>query len=174
MTVVAAAAVLLVAATGCGGGSADGPAPEVGATSAQPTEDLGVGAMYFGECGSVSTEEFTSLTGLGGVQLQERNTVGCRWESGSIEGGHGSFSWYRGSPIQRERTLVERVGRLPEDLTVGPMTGYVAEASSLCEVGLASGGDFFLWSVLYPESRIGGDLCGPVEELARLTVERAQ
>jgi hypothetical protein len=170
---IAAASALTI--SGCGN---DGDPPDEsegsGTASATAEEDLGVGALYFGECGSVSTEEFAQVTGLGTLELVERNSVGCRWESVTGDGGHGSFSWYRGSPILRERTLVERSGRFVEDITMGSMSGYVGWTSGLCEVGLSSGEDFFVWSVLYPSGGTGAMICDPVKALAQLTVDRAQ
>ena len=66
LTLAAAA----LAAAGCGAGDDPSVADRPDAPAAP--EDLGVGAMYFGECGSVPTEEFAQLTGLGGVQFAQQ------------------------------------------------------------------------------------------------------
>lgn len=125
-------------------------------------------------CGGVSDDEFREIAGMPATMTSLRNLVGCQFDApGAPE--HGSFSWYRGSPIGRERAIVDTVGRTVRDVTIGGRDGYVAQTrdGSLCEVGIAMGDDFFVWSlVLSPV--LGHDACASAQQFAALTVERAQ
>jgi hypothetical protein len=58
----------------------------------------------FPQCGGVTDETVNKLTQINGLVNTAKNSVGCQWlAGGGILGPHFSFSWYRGSPIGRER-----------------------------------------------------------------------
>ena len=168
---VAAALAALVA--GCGS------AEHSQSSSSEPSSSQGQGqalaAPFFGECGSVTDEEvrdaavvpvFTSIT---------RNSVGCEWEAAGFSGPSVSFSWYRGSPIDRERSGSELIGRPSDDIEVAGQPGFLAATDGyLCEVGVGFGEDFVHWSVTYGNQSPTADPCEVATDLAELTVERAQ
>ena len=60
----------------------------------------------FAECGGVSDQVMGQLTEIPGLVNTARNSAGCQWlAGGGVLGPHFSFSWFRGSPIGRERKL---------------------------------------------------------------------
>ncbi|WP_149360540.1 DUF3558 domain-containing protein [Lolliginicoccus suaedae] len=169
---VAALAMLLA---GCSSGEPEDG--EAGSGNDQESTVLREAGLFFGECGGVSTDELMALTGIRGVRLQERNSVGCRWES-SLFGPHASFSWYRGSPIGRERAVVELSGRGVRDVSVagpsGELTGFAGWGRFICEVSIQSNSDFFVWSVVFAEELSDDEMCRRVLALAEATVNRAE
>ncbi|WFR73832.1 DUF3558 domain-containing protein [Prescottella defluvii] len=165
-----AAAALLLA--GCGGaGSGDAASGEASASTAH-----GAGP-FFGECGSVTDDEVANAFGVPGFGAVVRNSVGCEWQSSAQDGQgspHVSFSWYRGSPIGRERVGSELIGRPATDIEIGGHPGFVASFSSrLCELGVQFGDDFVHWSIAYVDAAPTADPCRAARQLAELTVERA-
>lgn len=168
-----AALALLVAALVAGCGSSPDQAPPAEQEEAGHSEfDAAVPGPFLGACGSVTADRVADV--LPGPALVEvRTGVGCDWRApGTGEGA--SFTWYRGSPIGRERALVEATGRRVQELSIGDFDGYVARQGEgwICEVALGVEEDFFLWSVAgaYP----GVDLCAAATELATGTVEGAR
>nr|WP_225443769.1 DUF3558 domain-containing protein [Lolliginicoccus lacisalsi] len=174
MLAVGVAAVAFLATACSPGGTGDG-APT--ATSDAEGTVLREAGLFFGECGGVSTEDLMALTGIRGVRLQERNSVGCRWEGGFF-GPYASFSWYRGSPIGRERAVVELSGRGVRDVSVagpsGELTGFAGWGRFICEVSIQSNSDFFVWSVVFAEELSDDEMCRRVLALAEATVNRAE
>lgn len=168
----AGAAVLAFALAACA-------SPEEQAEPEQPqeTEQGAPAGLFFGECGGVSGDELMEVTGVRNVRLIERNSVGCRWEDPGFFGARASFSWYRGSPIGRERTLVEFAGRDVFDVTVqgpsGELHGFAGRGSGICEVSIESEADFFVWSVVFDLTNPPDDMCERVQTLAEMTVDRA-
>jgi hypothetical protein len=62
----------------------------------------------FPECGGVTDQTVAQQTRVTGLVNTARNSVGCQWlAGGGILGPHFSFTWYRGSPIGRERKTEE-------------------------------------------------------------------
>ena len=158
-----------MALTGCAGD--DGGSAAARSTSQVLVADPG---PFLQMCGGVSDEEFQEITGMAKPSSIRRNLVGCEYDNlGASE--HGSFSWYRGSPIGREHTIVDTVGRTVREISIGGQDGYEGKTSGgeLCEVGIAFGEDFFVWS-LVQQPQAGSDACTSAERLAALTVERAQ
>ncbi len=165
-----AAAVLLA---GCGGAGSDEGAP-----GAAPASSAGAPGPFFGECGSVTDDEVATVFGVPGFGTVVRNSVGCEWQLSAQDGQsspHVSFSWYRGSPIGRERAGSELIGRPATDIEIGGNPGFVASLSSrLCELGVQFGDDFVHWSIAYADATPTADPCGVARQLAELTVERAR
>lgn len=168
-----AALALLTAAlvAGCGSGQEQEP-PPADEEAGHSEFDAAVSGLFLGACGSATAAQVAAV--LPGPELVEvRTGVGCDWRApGTGEGA--SFTWYRGSPIGRERALVEATGRRVQQLSIGEFDGYVARQAEgwICEVALGVEEDFFLWSVAgaYP----GVDLCEAATELAAGTVEGAR
>ncbi len=178
---MALAAVAFLCAAACGGGAdAPGGAPPEAtgppAASAAPASS----GPFLGLCGSVTDEELSATTGFPQPMHVVRDPVGCQWDVGGLgEGPHASFTWYRGSPIGRERAIDNAVGRDVRDVTIEGAPGFVSRfRSTLCEVGVQYGDDFFLWSIDYgagaDDGPPRGDVCDAAKALAAMTAERAQ
>lgn len=167
LVAVGLAAVL----AGCGGAEdteADAPAAPVRPEATEP-------GPFFPECAGMTDQEVSEAFGMPPFTQVTRNSVGCVWEVGGSDGPSVTYSWYRGSPIGRERAGSELIGRPAEDIDIGGNPGFIASAASyLCEVGIAFGGDFVHWSVMYGNSQPTNDPCQVARVLAERTVERAQ
>lgn len=139
------------------------------------TADSAASGPFFGQCGSVDDEEVVRAFAVPAFTMITRNSVGCEWEVAGFSGPSVSFSWYRGSPIDRERSGSELIGRPAEDIEIDGHPGFSAATDDyLCEVGVQFGKDFMHWSVTYGDRPPTGDPCGVAKQLAELTVERAQ
>lgn len=162
---------VIFALTGCGG-EGDAPAATPAApVRPEPTEP----GPFIDECGAVTDAEVTEAFGMPPFTRITRNSVGCVWEVGGANGPSVTYSWYRGSPIGRERAGSELVGRPAADIEIGGHPGFIASAASyLCELGVQFGGDFVHWSIMYGNSRPTHDPCQVARTLAEKTVERAQ
>ena len=99
---------------GCGGdGDDSGTAP-----AAQSLPQVTDPGPFFGQCGSVTDDEVAKAFGMPPFTGVTRNSVGCEWETAGIGGPSVTFSWYRGSPIGRERAGSELIGRPATDIDV--------------------------------------------------------
>jgi hypothetical protein len=134
----------------------------------------------FPQCGGVSDETVTKLTQVTGLVNTAQNSVGCQWlAGGGILGPHFSFSWYRGSPIGRERKTEELSRSSVEDINIDGHGGFVAVGNdptlgdSLCEVGIQFSDDFIEWSVNFSQKPFP-DACNVAKELARQSIENAK
>ncbi|MFD6858885.1 DUF3558 domain-containing protein [Rhodococcus sp. NPDC060090] len=173
--IVAMAALAGVFVAGCGSSADDqgGSGPET--TGLQVTEP----GPFFGECGSISDDEVQAAFALGEFSAVTRNSVGCEWET-YVGGPSVSFSWYRGSPIGRERAGSDLIGRPAVDVEIGGHPGFMGSAQNelgqtvLCEIGVDFGGDFIHWSVTYANFTPTADSCAVARDLAELSVERSQ
>lgn len=171
---LAAALVVPLLLAGCGS-AAETPAAQHPAAQGQKVADPG---PFLQMCGGVGDAEFLALAGLPPETKGLRNLVGCTWDDTSSgpmgSRGHGSFSWYRGSPIEREHSIVGITGRDVRAISIGGKDGYEARdhGGALCEVAVGLGDDFFLWSVV--QTAVDPDSCAVARELATLTVQRAQ
>lgn len=164
-------ATMSLLAAGCGGAGEESTEVE----DAAPSTERYVPGPFFGECGSVTDDEVVSAFGLGPFTSVTRNSVGCQWEISGFSGPSVSFSWYRGSPIGRERAGSELLGRPAQDITIDGNPGFEASLrDSLCEIGVQFGDDFMHWSVSYSDSPAARPPCDVGNELAELVVERAQ
>ena len=168
------AAVVLLGLTGCGSDS-DTATDDAQATSASQ----GPGP-FFGVCGGLSDEEVRTAFAVPSFAVVTRNSVGCEWEVSGPTGPSVSFSWYRGSPIGRERMGSELIGRPAADIEIAGQPGFEARSENatgvtyLCENGLQYGDDFVHFSVMYADSAPTADPCAVAENLMTLVAERAQ
>lgn len=169
---VSAAVLMLV--TGCG--SADNSeAPATDRSAVAPVLSPTDPGPMFGECGSVTDDEVVAALGVGTFTAITRNGVGCEWTISGSTGPSATFSWYRGSPIGRERAGSDLIGRPAADITIDGHAGFMASnAGVLCELGISFGGDFVHWSVNYGLGSPPRDPCGVGRSLMELTVSRAQ
>jgi hypothetical protein len=174
--VVALQAPLLAACPSDPTGPGGQPAPAT-STSAKPTAAHG---PFFPECGGVSEETIARLTGISGLVTTARNSVGCQWlVGGGIQGPWISFSWFRGSPIGRERASEERMRNTVDDINIDGHSGFVAIAvdskigKRLCDVAIQYQDDFFEWSIQYIR-KPPHDPCDDVIELSRQSIAAAK
>ncbi|EOM75575.1 DUF3558 domain-containing protein [Rhodococcus rhodnii] len=164
--------IVVIAAAGltaCGGDDAP-PAPPQAAASGEAEP-----GPFFDECGAVTDDEVARAFAVPGFTTVTRNSVGCEWEVAGTSGPSVTFSWYRGSPIGRERAGSELIGRAASDIEIAGQPGFVASAGNyLCELGVAFGGDFVHWSIMYGESAPTADPCDVARELAETSISRAE
>jgi hypothetical protein len=147
---------------------------EVPQTSA-PSENASHGP-FFPECGGISDEEMISQTRVPGLVNTAKTSVGCQWLSGgSILGPHFSFTWFRGSPIGRERKTEELTRASVEDINIEGHDGFLAIGddptlgTNLCEIGIQFEDDFIEWSISYNEKPFP-DACEVAKELTRQSI----
>ena len=174
LAVVAVAVIPVLAA--CSDSEPQGPV--VPSTEA-PQENISHGP-FFPQCGGVSDEEVGAVTEIPGLVNTAKTSVGCQWLSGgSILGPHISFSWFRGSPIGRERKTMELSRASVEDVSIEGHDGFVGIGEdlvlgrNLCEVGIGFGDDFIEWSVSYTQKPFP-DACEVAKELTRQSIVNAQ
>ncbi|HEX7824575.1 MAG TPA: DUF3558 domain-containing protein [Mycobacterium sp.] len=160
------------------GGSDQPSGPDVPSTAA-PSAGVKHGPM-FPECGGVTDQTVTEQTRVTGLVNTARNSVGCQWlAGGGILGPHFSFSWYRGSPIGRERKTEELSRATVEDITIEGHSGFIAMGddlvlgTSLCEIGIQYDDDFIEWSISFSEKPFP-DPCDVAKELTRQSIVNAK
>ncbi|KIQ18298.1 DUF3558 domain-containing protein [Rhodococcus sp. MEB064] len=168
---IAGAAVALASCSGASGDTAsDTPAT---------TASEGPGP-FFGVCGGLTDDEVLAAFAVPAFAVVTRNSVGCEWETSGPTGPSVSFSWYRGSPIGRERMGSELIGRPAEDIEIDGQPGFEARSENatgqtyLCENGLQYGDDFVHFSVMYADSVPTADPCAVARGLLETVAERAQ
>lgn len=166
-----AALTLVLAVAGCSGDDGDAT-PEPAAKPSQKVSPIG---PFFGECGSVTDDEVRAAFQVPSFANVTRNSVGCVWEVGGSSSPSVSFSWYRGSPIEREATGSDRIGRPPDWIEIQGQRAFVGSIpGQLCEIGVQYGDDFFHWSVTTGLNEGFVDTCDVAMKLADLTASRTR
>ena len=168
-----AAAVLIPLVAACSGNSSGSGSQPSGQANGPANASHG---PFFPECGGVSDQTVTQLTQVTGLVNTAKNSVGCQWlAGGGIIGPHFSFTWYRGSPIGRERKTEELSRTSVEDLNIDGHPGWVAVGTdpvlgdNLCEVGIQFADDFFEWSISFSDKPFPNP-CDVAKELARQSI----
>jgi len=171
LAVAAAAMIPVFAACSGNSGSSSPSAPQ----SPAPTQNATHGP-FFPECGGVTDQTLAEQTRVTGLVNTARNSVGCQWlQGGGILGPHFSFTWYRGSPIGRERKTEELSRASVEDINIEGHSGFVAlgedptVGNNLCEVGIQFQDDFIEWSISFSEQPYP-DPCDVAKELTRQSI----
>ena len=164
----AALSTLVLAA--CSGNSS---APANPTSPAPPSKQNATHGPFFPECGGISDQTVTQLTQINGLINTARNSVGCQWlAGGGILGPHFSFTWYRGSPVGRERKTEELSRASVDDINIEGHNGFIALGTdptlgnSLCEVGIQFSDDFIEWSISFSQKPFP-DPCEVATELTR-------
>jgi hypothetical protein len=150
-------------------------------SSSQPSPQQNAGhGPFFPECGGVSDQTVSQLTEVRGLINGSRNSAGCQWlQNGGIMGPHFSFTWYRGSPIGRERKTEELSRTSVDDINIDGHSGFIAVANdptlgdNLCEVGIQFQDDFIEWSISYQDKPFPPP-CNIAKELARQSIANAK
>jgi hypothetical protein len=131
---------------------------------------------FFPQCAGISDQEISKQTQIPGLVNTAATSVGCQWlAGGSILGPHFSFTWFRGSPIGRERKTEELSRTSVQDVNVEGKTGFIASnddptlGTNLCEIGIQFDDDFIEWSVSYAQKPFPPP-CDVAKELARQSI----
>ena len=170
-----AVALLTPMAAACFDPSALGSSPPSSAPSARANA---VHGPMFPECGGVSDQTVSQLTHLPTL-VTTHNAVGCQWLT--RRGVHGPwifFTWYRGSPIGRERKGDELTRTRVDDITIDGHTGWIAVhtdpalGDNMCTVAIQYQDDFIEWSIAFSE-RPFPDSCAIVKELTGQSIGAA-
>jgi hypothetical protein len=171
------AALLTLIVAACSGKS---PGPGNPSVPPTPSPANATHGPFFPECGGVSDQTVNQLTRVSGLVNTARNSVGCQWlVGGGILGPHFSFTWYRGSPIGRERKTEELSRASVDDINIDGHNGFIAIGSdptlgnSLCEVGIQFQDDFIEWSVSFSDKPFP-DPCDIAKELARQSIANSK
>jgi len=134
----------------------------------------------FPECGGVSDQALAEQTRVTGLVKTAVSSVGCQWlVGGGILGPHFSFSWYRGSPIGRERKTEELTRASVEDIKIEGHDGWIAIGSDpmlgdhLCEIAIQFDDDFIEWSVSFDKKPFP-PACDVAKELTRQSIVNAK
>lgn len=134
----------------------------------------------FPECGGVTDETIAAQTRINGLVKTAVNSVGCQWlAGGGILGPHFSFTWYRGSPIGRERKTEELTRASVDDITIEGKKGWVAVGTdptlgdNLCEIAIQFDDDFIEWSISFAEKGFP-PACDVAKELTRQSIVNAK
>ncbi|MGO9506074.1 MAG: DUF3558 domain-containing protein [Mycobacterium sp.] len=168
---------LSLAVAGCSSSGGINP----GATpSSTPGNAEGHHGPMFPQCGGISDQTVTELTKVTGLINTAKNSVGCQWlAGGGISGPHFSFSWYRGSPIGRERKTEELSRASVDDININGHSGFIAIGNepslgdSLCEVGIQFQDDFIEWSISFSQKPFP-PACDIAKELARQSIANSK
>ncbi len=149
-------------------------------TSSSPGSGEGHHGPMFPQCGGINDQTVTELTKVSGLNNTARNSVGCQWlAGGGILGPHFSFSWYRGSPIGRERKTEELSRASVDDININGHGGFIAIGNepnlgdSLCEVGIQFQDDFIEWSISFSQKPFPPP-CDIAKELTRQSIANSK
>lgn len=179
-----ALAVLSVAVipvlAGCSGGDQGNPdQPQAGPSAPAPGADAKHGPT-FPECGGVSDQTLQQLTRQPGLVNTTKNSVGCQWlVNGGIVGPQFSFTWFRGSPIGRERKTEELSRTSVKDISIEGHDGFIAVGTdpqlgdNLCEIGIQFDDDFIEWSVSFAAEGFPPP-CDVAKELTAQSIKNAK
>lgn len=175
---VAALAAATLVASGCSDSSGPND-PQSSQPSAPQTANAKHGPM-FPECGGITDQIMAEQTRVTGLVKTAGNSVGCQWlAGGGILGPHFSFTWYRGSPIGRERKTEELSRTSVEDINIEGQSGFIAIGTdptlgdNLCEIGIQYNDDFIEWSVSFAEKPFP-PACEVAKELTRQSIVNAK
>jgi hypothetical protein len=151
---------------GCGGGGDD-------AAAGASVQESGVNATefgaFYGECGSIDTAAVVQVTGYSGLELVANNGIKCRWET-PTGSPYVMFTWFRGSPFEREREVAIRSGKIVEDIEIDGHRAFTSAADGICQVGIADGADFIHWLVRTDTTGVAAASCDTAIGLGAKTI----
>lgn len=151
-----------------------------GSGGGAPISGSGKHGPLFPECGGVSDQTLAEQTRVTGLVKTAVNSVGCQWlAGGGILGPHFSFTWFRGSPIGRERKTEELTRTSVDDINIEGHDGWVAVGTdpmlgdNLCEIAIQFDDDFIEWSVSFAQKPYP-PACDVAKELTRQLIVNAK
>ena len=170
MPMCAALLTCVTLAAGCGG--AEHPAP----TAATPDSAPG-GGFQSGDCNNVTDADIAKAVGSSTFTKVVDSDAGCFWQENTAIGSFGlgmgiSTWWYRGSDLDTERSLEEKVGRTLTELSIDGNKGFKAYDENACSVYVAKGNDVITWSIQTVNPAMLPDLCSITEQLAQFSQDR--
>ncbi|MBA0049234.1 DUF3558 family protein [Mycobacterium sp. NPDC050853] len=118
---------------------------ELGGHEVTTANDVRVGPAY-SECGSLTTPDVAAVVRRTDLKLIAKTPAGCTWSpSGSWSTlPNVALTWYRGSPIGREREGEERTRDEVKDFSAGGKRGFISSTYGMCVTALEYGdGQFF-------------------------------
>ena len=140
----------------------------------------GVKLAFVEQCAGISDQTVAEQTRVAGLVNTAKNSIGCQWlAGGGILGPHFSFTWYRGSPIGRERKTEELSRNSVDDINIEGHNGFVAVGQdptlgeNLCEIAIQYDDDFIEWSISFSEKPFP-DPCDVAKELTRQSIVNAK
>ncbi|MCV7218097.1 DUF3558 domain-containing protein [Mycobacterium crocinum] len=174
---LAAGVVAIAASIGaCSDNGSSGPGQQQGSQAPAPQSANAKHGPMFPECGGITDQTIAEQTRVTGLVNTAKNSVGCQWlAGGGILGPHFSFTWYRGSPIGRERKTEELSRTSVEDINIEGHSGFIAVGTdptlgdNLCEIGMQFNDDFIEWSVSFAEKPFP-PACDVAKELTRQSI----
>jgi len=135
---------------------------------------------FFPECGGITDQVMGQQTQVNGLVATAKNSAGCQWlVGGSILGPHFSFTWFRGSPIGRERKTEELSRASVENINIEGNDGFIAVGEdlagtpNLCEIGIQFNDDFIEWSIIFSQKPYP-EPCDVAKELTRQSIVNAK
>ncbi|TXI52233.1 MAG: DUF3558 domain-containing protein [Mycobacterium sp.] len=177
-TLVVAAVAVIPALSACSG--SDSNQPQSSQSPSAPSTANAKHGPLFPECGGITDQIMAEQTRVTGLVKTAANSVGCQWlAGGGILGPHFSFTWYRGSPIGRERKTEELSRTSVEDINIEGHSGFIALGTdptlgdNLCEIGIQFNDDFIEWSVSFAEKPFP-PACDVAKELTRQSIVNAK
>jgi Protein of unknown function (DUF3558) len=177
LVLAASAMILISSVAGCSDSGDNTPGAT---TSSAPGNSEGHHGPMFPQCGGINDQTVTELTKVSGLTNTAKNSVGCQWlAGGGILGPHFSFSWYRGSPIGRERKTEELSRASVDDININGHSGFIAVGNepnlgdSLCEVGIQFQDDFIEWSISFSQKPFPPP-CDIAKELTRQSIANSK
>jgi hypothetical protein len=143
--------------------------------SAKPSGAQGV--FRPAECGGVTDADITKAVGSTLFTRVVVSDAGCFWQENTAIGSFGvgmgiSTWWYRGSDLDTERTLEQKVGRTLTEVTIDGNKGFKAFDENACSVYVAKGSDVITWSIQTVNPAMLPDLCSITERLAQASQDR--
>lgn len=135
-------AVLALGILFCAGCS--GRHGELDGHDASSSHDVRVGPGY-SECGSLTTPDVAAVLHRADLKLIAKTPAGCTWSPNGYWGAlpNVTLSWYRGSPIGREREGEERTRDEVRDFSAGGKNGFISSTYGMCVTALEYGDDQF-------------------------------
>lgn len=129
------------------------------------------------DCNGVTDADVTKAVGATLFTRVVTNDAGCFWQENTVIGDFGvgmgiSTWWYRGSDLDTERTLEQRVGRTLTELSLNGNKGFEAFDDNACSIYVAKGRDVITWSVQTVNPGMLPDLCSITGQLAQLSQDR--
>ncbi|WP_319456788.1 MULTISPECIES: DUF3558 domain-containing protein [unclassified Mycobacterium] len=129
------------------------------------------------DCGGVTDADVKQAVGSTLFTKVVVSDAGCFWQENTAIGTFGigmgiSTWWYRGSDLDTERSLEQKVGRTLTELSINGNKGFKAYDDNACSIYVAKGNDVITWSIQTVNPAMLPDLCSITEQLAQLSQDR--
>lgn len=132
-----------------------------------------------GRCGGLTRADADAAVVGASLTQVWTSPVSCDWESllrHTSNGAWVGFEWFRGSPIDRQRTAAVANGANVVEQQLGGRPAFsmtTGKPREACQVAVDFGGDYALWSVRDGDAVVREDLCVRAGALAERSLSRA-